>query len=58
MRAYYFLVPLIFWLFSPVFMLAATVTLVALISKIEKTPKLNSEYLGSIFKNSCELPRN
>lgn len=57
MRAYYFLVPLIFWLFSPLFMLVSTVTLVALISKIEKTPQLNSEYLGTIFKNACTLPQ-
>jgi uncharacterized membrane protein len=57
MRAYYFLVPLIFWLFSPLLMVAATITLVALISRIEKTPQLNCEYLGTLFKSSCSLPR-
>jgi uncharacterized membrane protein len=57
MRAYYFLVPLIFWLFSPLFMLVATVTLVALVARIEKTPSLNCEYLSTLFKNSCPLPR-
>jgi len=57
MRAYYFLVPLIFWLFSPLFMLVATVTLVAFVARIEKTPSLNCEYLSTLFKNSCPLPR-
>ncbi|WP_207261429.1 DUF599 domain-containing protein [Desulfovibrio sp. Huiquan2017] len=57
MRAYYFLVPLIFWLFSPLFMLVATITLVALMSRIEKTPPLDCEYLGGLFKNSCPMPR-
>ncbi|WP_316896705.1 DUF599 domain-containing protein [Pseudodesulfovibrio indicus] len=57
MRAYYFLVPLIFWLFSPVFMVLATVTLVILVWRIEKTPKLDCSYLGAIYKNSCPLPQ-
>ncbi|MGE4194244.1 MAG: DUF599 domain-containing protein [Pseudodesulfovibrio sp.] len=56
MRAYYFLVPLIFWLFSPVFMVLATVTLVILVWRIEKTPRLDCSYLGAIYKNSCPLP--
>lgn len=56
MRAYYFLVPLIFWLFSPIFMVLSTITLVIMVSRIEKTPRLDCEYLGTIFKNSCALP--
>ena len=40
MRAYYFLVPLVFWLFGPHFMLLATVGLIFVLYKIDRTPKL------------------
>ncbi len=40
MRAYYFLVPLVFWLFGPHFMLVATVLLIAVLSRIDRAPKL------------------
>ncbi|QGY41832.1 DUF599 family protein [Pseudodesulfovibrio cashew] len=56
MRAYYFLVPLVFWLFSPVFMVLAAITVVILISRIEKTPRLDCKYLDSMFENSCPYP--
>ncbi|WP_419787099.1 DUF599 domain-containing protein [Pseudodesulfovibrio sp.] len=57
MRAYYFLVPLIFWLFGPMLMVVATIVVVALIARIERTPKLDSEYLSVFFKHSCSLPK-
>ncbi len=41
MRAYYFLVPLVFWLFGPHFMLVATVMLIAVLSRIDRAPKLD-----------------
>ncbi len=38
-RAYYYLVPIIFWLFGPLYMIAATAILVfVLLPKIDKTP--------------------
>ena len=40
MRAYYFLVPLVFWLFGPHFMLLATVGLIFVLYKIDRAPKL------------------
>lgn len=40
MRAYYFVVPLVFWLFGPHFLLAATVGLVVVLARIDRTPKL------------------
>lgn len=40
MRAYYFLVPLVFWLFGPHFMLAATVGLIIVLYRIDRTPKI------------------
>jgi uncharacterized membrane protein len=39
-RTYYYLVPLIFWLFGPIYMVAATLVLVlALLPKIDRTPR-------------------
>lgn len=40
MRAYYFLVPLVFWLFGPHFMLVSTILLIAVLSRIDRAPKL------------------
>ena len=42
MRAYYFLVPLVFWLFGPHFMLAATLGLLATLYRIDRSPKIMS----------------
>jgi uncharacterized membrane protein len=40
MRAYYILVPLVFWLFGPHFMLLATICLIFVLYKIDRTPKV------------------
>jgi uncharacterized membrane protein len=40
MRAYYFLVPLVFWLFGPHFMLAATIGLLMVLYRIDRAPKI------------------
>lgn len=40
MRAYYFLVPLVFWLFGPHFMLAATLGLLMVLYRIDRAPKI------------------
>lgn len=39
MRSYYFLVPLVFWLFSPYFMLASTIALLLALYRIGRAPK-------------------
>ena len=39
-RAYYYLVPLVFWLFGPIYMIASTLILVlVLLPKIDLTPR-------------------
>ncbi|MEW5943155.1 MAG: DUF599 domain-containing protein [Pseudomonadota bacterium] len=43
MRAYYFCVPLVFWLFGPHFMLFATLVLIAVLYHLDRTPKLLAE---------------
>ena len=39
MRAYYFAVPLVFWLFGPQFMVLATLVLIAVLYHIDRVPK-------------------
>jgi len=43
MRAFYFLVPLVFWLFGPHFMLLSTIVLVIALFYIDRAPKILSE---------------
>jgi len=43
MRAYYYLVPLVFWLFGPHFMLAATIALILVLYRIDRNPEVDRE---------------
>jgi uncharacterized membrane protein len=45
MRAYYVSVPLVFWLFGPHFMLAATIVLVPILYYLDRTPAAIAEDL-------------
>jgi uncharacterized membrane protein len=48
MRAYYFSVPLLFWIFGPLFMLAATVVLILVLYQLDRAPKiLADDYRGN-----------
>jgi len=40
MRAYYFSVPMVFWLFGPELMLAATIALIVVLYRIDRAPKI------------------
>jgi uncharacterized membrane protein len=40
MRAYYFLIPLVFWLFGPLLMLASTIGLIYVLYRIDRAPKI------------------
>ena len=40
MRAYYFTVPLVFWLFGPHFMLVSTIALLIVLYRIDRAPKI------------------
>jgi len=42
MRAYYFMVPLVFWLFGPHFMFVATIGLLIVLYRIDRAPKIMS----------------
>lgn len=43
MRAYYFSVPLVFWLFGPLLMLISTVALIVILYNIDRAPAFLSE---------------
>lgn len=47
MRAYYFSVPLVFWLFGPLLMLASTVALIVILYNLDRAP----EFLSEDFKD-------
>ncbi len=40
MRAYYFAVPLLFWLFGPLFMLISTAGLITILYRLDRAPKV------------------
>ena len=44
MRAYYFMVPLVFWLFGPHFMFVATIGLLIVLYRIDRAPKILAGY--------------
>jgi len=45
MRAFYYTVPLVFWLFDPLLMLISTAALLALLVRVDRTPQLmQSDY--------------
>jgi uncharacterized membrane protein len=43
MRAYYYAVPLLFWVFGPLFMLAATVGLIMVLYRLDRAPQVLAE---------------
>ena len=47
MRAYYYTVPIVFWLFGPHFMLIATVGLLLVLYRIDRAPKIMVEDYAS-----------
>ncbi len=46
MRAYFYTVPLLFWLFSPLFLIAATVLLVFFLYHLDRAPRRNQDLMG------------
>ena len=53
MRAYYFSVPLVFWLFGPHFMLLATIVLIGVLYTIDRAPlSLAEDYKDTVIATS------
>ena len=55
MRAFYYLVPLIFWLFGPLLLIASTVMMIIVVFMLDKTPKLHYDYISRQDPQSCRL---
>jgi uncharacterized membrane protein len=53
MRAYYFMVPLVFWLFGAGFLLAGTVLMIVVVHLIDRTPRLHYQYLSTREQGGC-----
>ncbi|BAN36382.1 hypothetical protein SCD_n02580 [Sulfuricella denitrificans skB26] len=56
MRAYYYIVPIVFWLFGPHFMLIATLGLLIVLYRIDRAPKIMVDDYGP-EKNDSEVER-
>ena len=46
MRAYYFTVPLLFWLFGPTWMLGATLAMLYFMFHLDRAPKRDTDLMG------------
>lgn len=46
MRAYYFTVPLLFWLFGPLFLLGATALLIFFLYHLDRAPRSDADLMG------------
>jgi uncharacterized membrane protein len=55
MRAFYFMVPLMFWMFGPLFLLGSTVLMILVIFRMDRAPKMKIDYITSFEKRSCNL---
>jgi len=52
MRAYYFAVPLVFWLFGPHLMVMATLVLIAVLYHVDRTPRGEADAAATVEKSS------
>ena len=55
MRAFYFMVPLIFWLFGPLLLVASTVLMILVVFLLDKTPRMHYDYIAPQGQGSCRL---
>ena len=46
MRAYYFTVPLLFWLFGPLFLIGATILLIFFLYRLDRAPRSDKDLMG------------
>jgi uncharacterized membrane protein len=55
MRSYYFLVPLVLWLFSPDLMLAASVVLVLVLYKVDRMPRAEGYLVPQVSESRAPV---
>jgi uncharacterized membrane protein len=55
MRAFYFMVPLVFWFFGPILLVVSTVAMVCVVHCLDRTSKMYSDYMTPFSMKSCNL---
>ena len=55
-RAFFYSVPLVFWMFGPSFMLAATVLLIAVLYPLDRAPKAGIHHGTTVAQQSAPTP--
>ena len=55
MRAFYFMVPLVFWLFGPVLLVGSTLLMIAVVFILDKTPLLHYDYIAQEGQGGCRI---
>ena len=56
MRGFYSMVPLVFWIFGPLFLLGATVVMLAILYHLDRTPKdVEADYHRECDTDTCDI---
>lgn len=55
MRAFYFMVPLVFWIFGPLLLLFSTIAMICVVYCLDRTPKMYCDYMTPFSMKSCKL---
>lgn len=57
MRAFYFMVPLMFWIFGPMLLVFSTMIMICVVYCLDRTPKMYCDYMTPFSMRSCRLDR-
>ncbi|WP_231583682.1 DUF599 domain-containing protein [Desulfovibrio sp. TomC] len=55
MRAFYFLIPLVFWIFGPLLLVLSTIAIILVVYFLDRTPRLYSDYMTPFGIKACKL---
>ncbi|WP_243359462.1 DUF599 domain-containing protein [Fundidesulfovibrio terrae] len=55
MRAFYFMVPLMFWMFGPLLLFGGTLMMIIVVFILDRAPKMHSDYIITYEQKSCKL---
>jgi uncharacterized membrane protein len=55
MRAFYFLIPLVFWIFGPLLLIGATIATILVVYFLDRTPPLYCDYITPYGMKSCKM---
>jgi uncharacterized membrane protein len=54
-RAFYFMIPLIFWIFGPLLLIGSTIATIVVVYFLDRTPRLYSDYMTPYSMKGCKL---